>query len=106
MAGLEEDIRAMPMGMQTFVSEDGGAFSGGQRQRILIARAVAAKPRILLFDEATSGLDQAVADRFAATIARFKGKVTILFVTHRAPERLQPDRIIQLAPVADQRAAA
>ena len=59
-----------------------------------------------MVDGATNGLDQEVADHFAATIARFKGKVTILFVTHRAPERLQPDRIIHLTPIADQRAAA
>jgi subfamily B ATP-binding cassette protein HlyB/CyaB len=81
-------------------------LSGGQKQRIAIARALLKRPRVLIFDEATSGLDQAVADHFAATIARLKGKVTILFVTHRAPDRLQPDRVVHLAPLGDQRVAA
>ena len=57
MACLDEDVRRMPMGLHTIVSEGGGEFSGGQRQRILIARALISKPRIIFFDEATSALD-------------------------------------------------
>lgn len=57
MAGVEEDIREMPMGMHTYVSEGAGTISGGQKQRLMIARAIVNKPKIIFFDEATSALD-------------------------------------------------
>ena len=101
VAEIHDTIEALPDAYRTAVGERGAGLSGGQRQRIAIARALLKHPRVLIFDEATSGLDAAVADHFAATIARFKGKVTILFITHRMPERLQPDRIVRLDALAD-----
>lgn len=56
--GLEDDIKAMPMKMHTYLSDNpGDSISGGQKQKILIARALASQPKILLLDEATSALD-------------------------------------------------
>jgi len=98
VAEIHATIESLPSGYKTDVGERGVGLSGGQKQRVAIARALLKRPRVLIFDEATSGLDVAIAEQFAATIARFKGKVTILFVTHRAPERLQPDRIVRLVP--------
>jgi len=94
LAGLEDDIKAMPMGMNTVVSEGVSTLSGGQRQRIMIARAIARRPRILLFDEATSALD----NRSQAIVSDSLGNlnVTRLVIAHRLSTVRQADRIIVL----------
>ena len=94
IAGLDEDIRAMPMGMQTMISEGNATFSGGQRQRILIARAVAAKPRILLFDEATSALDNRTQASVTASLERLRA--TRIVIAHRLSTIRRADRILVL----------
>lgn len=92
--GIAEDIRKMPMGMQTVISEGSSNISGGQRQRILIARALAAKPSILIFDEATSALD----NRTQAIVTRSLTKmhVTRIVVAHRLSTIKDCDRILVL----------
>jgi ATP-binding cassette subfamily C protein len=81
MAAVDRDIREMPMGMHTVVSEGGGGLSGGQRQRLMIARAMVRNPRMLLFDEATSALDnetQAVVNSSLESL-----QTTRIVVAHR-----------------------
>jgi len=91
MAGLEDDIKAMPMGMHTIISEGASTFSGGQQQRLMIARAVVAKPRILLFDEATSALDNRTQEIVSRSLESLKA--TRIVVAHRLSTIRNADRI-------------
>ena len=94
IAGMAEDIRNMPMGMHTLISEGQGGVSGGQRQRLLIARAVAPKPKILMFDEATSALDNITQKQVSEALDRMK--CTRIVIAHRLSTIRQCDRIIVL----------
>ena len=94
IAGVADDIRAMPMGMLTLITEGSGGVSGGQRQRILIARAVCSKPRILIFDEATSALDNVTQKHVSDSLTRLK--CTRIVVAHRLSTIKLADRIIML----------
>jgi NHLM bacteriocin system ABC transporter ATP-binding protein len=91
LAGLEEDIRAMPMGMHTVIGEGMGTFSGGQKQRLMIARALVGKPRILLFDEATSALDNRTQATVSQSLERLNA--TRVVIAHRLSTVLKADRI-------------
>ena len=94
MAGIAEDIRAMPMGMFTYISEGSGGISGGQKQRIMIARAVAPKPKILFFDEATSALDNITQKKVSDAVDKLK--CTRIVIAHRLSTIRNCDRIIVL----------
>jgi ATP-binding cassette subfamily C protein len=91
MAGLADDIKAMPMQMHTVLSEGGSNLSGGQRQRLLIARALALKPRILLLDEATSALDNRTQEIVTTSLNSMN--VTRLVIAHRLSTIRTADRI-------------
>lgn len=94
LAGIADDIRAMPMGMHTLVSEGGGGLSGGQQQRLIIARAIAAKPKILMLDEATSALDNITQKHVSQALDKLK--CTRIVIAHRLSTIRQCDRIIML----------
>jgi len=96
IAEIHDTIEALPQGYNTIIGEHGVGLSGGQRQRLAIARAVLRRPRILIFDEATSNLDAPTAERFAQTVNKLKGKVSILFITHHIPRGLAVDEVITL----------
>ena len=94
LAGIADDIRMMPMGMNTIISEGSGGISGGQRQRLMIARAVAPKPKILMFDEATSALDNLTQKKVSESLDALK--CTRIIIAHRLSTIKQCDRIIVL----------
>ena len=93
-AGLAEEIKQMPMGMHTVVSEGGANLSGGQRQRLLIARALVTRPKILLLDEATSALDNRTQDIVSEGLRR--RKVTRVVIAHRLSAIKDADQIYVL----------
>ena len=92
IAGIADDIREMPMGMQTMISEGQGGISGGQKQRLMIARAVAPKPKILIFDEATSALDNVTQKRVSEALDALK--CTRIVIAHRLSTIRNCDRIL------------
>lgn len=94
LAGIADDIRKMPMGMNTIISEGSGGISGGQRQRLMIARAIAPKPKILMFDEATSALDNLTQKKVSEALGSLK--CTRIVIAHRLSTIKQCDRIIVL----------
>lgn len=94
IAGIDEDIREMPMGMHTMISEGGGGISGGQKQRLMIARAVASNPRILMFDEATSALDNITQKKVSDSLDNLK--CTRIVIAHRLSTIRHCDRIIMM----------
>lgn len=93
-AGIAEDIRRMPMGMHTIISEGSGGVSGGQRQRLMIARAIAPKPKVLMFDEATSALDNLTQKKVSESLDKLK--CTRIVIAHRLSTIRSCDRIIYL----------
>lgn len=111
LAEIHDVIEQLPQGYRTGIGEHGVGLSGGQRQRLAIARALLKRPKILIFDEAVSSLDQQTAEHFARTINQLKGRVTMLFITHLIPKGLLVDEVFsfggkmapaQAAPAQDQ----
>ena len=94
MACMYDEVQALPMGLHTFITEDGGGFSGGQKQRLLIARALIGRPNILFFDEATSALDNISQKQVSENLDRLH--CTRLVIAHRLSTIRHCDRIIVL----------
>lgn len=94
LSGIAEDIRRMPMGMHTIISEGSGGISGGQRQRLMIARAIAPKPKVLMFDEATSALDNLTQKTVSESLNSLE--CTRIVIAHRLSTIRQCDRIVVL----------
>jgi ATP-binding cassette, subfamily B, bacterial HlyB/CyaB len=98
LAEIHNTIEQLPDGYQTPIGEHGAGLSGGQKQRISIARALLKRPRILIFDEATSSLDPPTREQFARTVNRFRGQVTMIFISHQLPKGLLVDSVVTLGP--------
>ena len=90
-AGIEREIKAMPMGMMTMVGASGSVLSGGESQRVTIARALMGSPRIMLLDEATNWLDNESQAEVMQNLALLTS--TRIVIAHRLSTLEQADRI-------------
>jgi len=95
-AGAWEFVAARHRGIQTVIGEAGSRLSGGQRQRISIARALVHRPRLLILDEATTGLDPATEEGIVRTLRELRGRVTILAISHQPTLRHAADVVYSL----------
>ncbi len=89
-------VNSLPEGFNTKIGERGVNLSGGQIQRISIARSLYRNPEILIFDEATSSLDNKTEAKLINSIYKLKGKITIIMIAHRLSSLKKCDRIYEL----------
>jgi ATP-binding cassette subfamily C protein len=94
LSAFDQDLTYFPMGLHTVLPSGGGTLSGGQRQRLLIARALISNPKILIFDEAASALDNRTQKELSRNIAELR--VTRIVIAHRMSTLQQSDRIYVL----------
>lgn len=93
-ARLTEFVDELPEGLETRIGENGSRLSGGQAQRVGIARALYARPRILILDEATSALDNETEHRITETIEALHGEITVIVIAHRLSTVKNADEIL------------
>jgi ATP-binding cassette subfamily B protein len=96
VAQAREFVMAMPARLDAVVGQGGSTLSGGQRQRLAIGRALVAKPRIYLFDDSFSALDNATDAALRAALARHIGDATQVIVAQRVSTIRRADRIVVL----------
>jgi ATP-binding cassette subfamily C protein len=96
MASAADFVKALPEGLMTIVGDRGVRLSGGQRQRISLARALLRKPTLLLLDEATSNLDAKNEQRIIQAMQDLRGKMTVVFISHRKSVVECSDRVVAI----------
>ena len=93
-AAVADEVKAMPMQLETLLSDSGGNISGGQVQRIAIARALVTNPKVLIMDEATSALDNKAQQHITETINNLG--ITRISIAHRLSTIQNADQIVIL----------
>lgn len=93
-ARLRSFVDGLPEGLDTVIGDSGARVSGGQAQRIGIARALYARPSVLILDEATSALDNETEHEITATIEALHGEITVIVIAHRLSTVKNADEIL------------
>jgi ATP-binding cassette subfamily C protein len=94
-AGAWEFVQSLPKGLEHIVGERGNRLSGGQRQRIALARALVVKPRLLILDEATTGLDPETERQICLEVRNLRAgtDLTVLVISHQPQWQAIADRV-------------
>jgi ATP-binding cassette subfamily B protein len=95
-ADLWETVRALPQGLDTLLGEKGVNLSGGQRRRLALARALFARPKVLLLDDVFSAVDTATEARIAPALRLAAPECAVLLVSHRVSTLRLCDRVLVL----------
>ncbi|MEC1176959.1 ABC transporter ATP-binding protein [Metasolibacillus meyeri] len=96
LAHFEQDLKNLPMGMETLVGEKGVSLSGGQKQRVSIARALIKNPEILVLDDSLSAVDAKTEAKIIDNIQNERNGKTTIITTHRLSGIQHADHIIVL----------
>jgi ABC-type multidrug transport system fused ATPase/permease subunit len=95
-AQLDEFVKDLPLGIETFVGEGGSRLSGGQKQRVGIARALVTKPMLIFMDEATSALESKTEEKISDTLASLDKSISVILIAHRITTIQHADKIIYM----------
>ena len=96
LAGLSDDVKAMPDGLETVIGERGITLSGGQKQRTAIARAIVRNPEIMMLDDALSAVDTHTEERILRSLRELRRGRTVVIVSHRISSVKDADLIVVL----------